>query len=439
MRKILFVNNDPVATQKLKKMLSTMCPDWEIEVAVSGAEVLNLMSKSPFDVLVSDLRIQGMDWIELFKTVSERHPETVRIIHSESSDLRSTVIIHQFLKKPCSAETMKNTILRTYKLQELLRNKILRKTVAGIKNLPSLPQVYNSIVAEMQSPEASLKKVGHLISQDISMSAKILQLVNSAFFALPQKITDPQQASVFIGLETLKSLVLSIHVFSSLAKDAELYGFLPVKMWQHSLRTGKLAGDIARSENADRIVVDEARISGMLHDIGKLIILMEMPKQFIDVMNLVDTTGCCSTEAEYSILDTSHAEMGAYLLGLWGLPGSVVESVAFHHKPSKLIEPMSIMSPETTKNDSEKQESKDVNLEKQPSEKHSTSFTALTAVHIANALTMQEDCSSDTTYFPYVDMSYLKTLGLTDKLPEWVELYEKTKQVSEISLPFNQH
>ncbi len=434
MKHILFVDNDHVAMQQLKKRLSIMCPDWVVEVTVSGEEALALMSKSPFDVIVSDLRIQGMDWIELLETVNERHPETVRIIHSESSDLRSTMIVHQFLKKPCTAKTVKNTILRTCKLQDLLRKETLRKIVTGIKNLPSLPRLYNKIVAEMQSPEGSLKEVGYLISQDISMSAKILQLVNSAFFGLPRKITDPQQAAVFVGIETLKSLVLSIHVFSSLSKDAESYGFSPVNMWRHSLRTGRLAGDIVRAEKADRRVVEEAMIAGMLHDIGKLIILLEMPKQYNEVMNLVDTTGCSSVDAEYSIMDTSHAELGAYLLGLWGLPNNVVESVAFHHKPSKLTERMFAMSPETTKDNSVHVRSKGVKLKQQSIADYSTAFTELTAVHVANALTMQGNCSSDTTSFPHIDMSYLKALELTDMLPGWLELSENKMKLSDINL-----
>ncbi|MHC4269524.1 MAG: HDOD domain-containing protein [Planctomycetota bacterium] len=431
MRRILFVDNDPNTTQKLSKMLKAMCPDWSIETTVSGDEALDLTAKSPFDVIVSDIHIQGMDGIELLGTVSKRHPETVRIIHSEFSDLRSTMIVHQFLMKPCCAETMKNTIVRTCKLRDLLKNETLRKIVTGIRNLPSLPSLYNLIVEEMQSPEGSLKKVGHLISQDVSMSAKILQLVNSAFFSLPQKVTDPQQASVFVGIETLKSLILSIHLFSSLTKDAELCGFSPVKMWRHSLRTGRLAGDIARAENADRKVVEEAMIAGMLHDIGKLI-LLKIPQKFKEVMDLVEKTGCTDAEAEFSVMEASHAELGAYLLGLWGLPGDIVESVAFHHKPSKLIERMFIMSPEKTKDDLDNVETAKVNLKPQPIEKYSTEFTALTAVHVANALTMQGNCSSDTTSFPYLDMLYLETLELTDKITEWIELYENTAQLTEI-------
>ncbi len=430
MRKILFVDNDPNATQKSRKMLKAMCPDWEIETSVSGEEALDLMAKSPFDVIVSDIRIQGMDGIELLGTVSKRYPETVRIIHSEFSDLRSTMIVHQFLMKPCSAETMRNTIVRTCKLRDLLRDETLRKVVTGIKNLPSLPSIYNAIVKEMQSPEGSLQKVGYLIAQDVSMSAKILQLVNSAFFALPKKITDPRQASVFVGIETLKSLVLSIHVFSSLTEDVELCGFSPVKMWRHSLRTGRLAGDIARIENADSKVVEEAMIAGMLHDIGKLI-LLRIPNKFKEVSDITEKTGCTDTEAEFSVIQASHSELGAYLLGIWGLPVNVVESVAFHHKPSKLIERMFVMSPE---NDINNAETNEVNLKPQPIEKYSTEFTALTAVHVANAMTMQGNCSSDTTTSPYLDMLYLETLELTDRIPEWIALYENTSQLSEIKL-----
>lgn len=440
MRKILFVDNDPVTVRELIKMLSPLCPEWEMEIAVSGEEALNFMSKSPFDVVVSDIRIQGMDGIELLGAVSDRYPEIVRIIHSGLSDpemiLKSTMTVHQFLMKPCCAETMKNTIERTCKLRDLLRNNTLKKIVAGTKNLPSLPILYNLIVAEMESPEPSLKKVGHLISQDVSMSAKILQLVNSAFFALPREITSPQQASVYVGIESLKALVLSIHVFSSLTEDANLYGFSLMKMWKHSLRTGSLARDIARAEMADSKVVEEAMIAGMLHDIGKLV-LLKVPRQYKDVMDIIESTGCESSEAEYTVMKTSHSELGAYLLGLWGLPGNVVESVAFHHNPSKLIDGIFIKSNGSSKEDSDKTELKDVNLNPQSTEKYSTGFNALTAVHIANALAMQGNGTSEATSFPYVDMSYLKTLELADKLPEWVELYKNTMQLSGMNFRFS--
>lgn len=428
------MDNDLGSTKKLTRTLGLISPDWVIEIVISGEEALDLMSKSSFDVLVSDISLQGMDGVELLGAVSERYPKTVRIIHAKLSDpetvLKSTMIVHQFLAKPCCAETMKNTIERTCKLRDLLKNETLKKIAAGTKNLPSLPALYNSIVSEMQSSEPSLKKVGHFISQDVSMSAKILQLVNSAFFALPRKITNPQQASVFVGIESLKALVLSIHVFSSFTEDAELCDFSLTKMWKHCLITGGLARDIARAENASAKVVEEAMIAGMLHDIGKLI-LLKVPQQYNKVIQLVKTTGCDSTEAEYNTLKTSHAELGAYLLGLWGLPANIAESVAYHHNPSKLIERMFIMSNKDLKGDNEKTESENGKLIPQQTAKYSTEFTALTAVHIANALTLQGNCSSETTLFPYADMSYLDTLELTDRLPRWAELYGSIKRGSE--------
>lgn len=427
------MDNDLGASRELRKILCLMCPDWDIDIVISGEEALHLMSESSFDVLVSDIYLQGMNGVELLGAVSERYPETVRIIHAEVSDpetvLKSTMTVHQFLTKPCCAEIMKKTIERTCKLRDMLNNETLKKIVAGTKNLPSLPVLYNSIVSEMQSSEPSLRKVGHFISQDVSMSAKILQLVNSAFFALPRKITNLQHASVFVGIESLKALVLSIHLFSSFTEDAELSGFSITKMWNHCLITGGLARDIARAEKASGNVAEEAMIAGMLHDIGKLIML-KVPRQYKKVIKLIETTGCDSAEAEYTVMKTSHSELGAYLLGLWGLPGNVVESVAFHHNPSRLIERMFIMSNESLKEGLIKTESKDSILIPQPTANHSNEFTALTAVHIANALTMQEVISEESTLFPYVDMSYLKTLDLTDRLPKWVELCTNIKKRS---------
>ncbi|MHC4183143.1 MAG: HDOD domain-containing protein, partial [Planctomycetota bacterium] len=229
MRKILFVDKDPKVINELRTMLGSMHQKWEMKFAMSGEEALNFMDISPFDVVVSDMRLPKMDGAELLSTVMECYPETVRILLSNPLDkemaLRSVKSVHQFLAKPCSADTINYTIERTCSLRDLLRDETLKKIVTGIRNLPSLPSLYNLIIKEMQSEEPSLKKVGRIISQDVSMSAKILQLINSAIFGLPQKITDPQQAAIYLGTDTLKALVLSIHIFSSFTEDAELCEF----------------------------------------------------------------------------------------------------------------------------------------------------------------------------------------------------------------------
>ncbi|MHC4182004.1 MAG: HDOD domain-containing protein [Planctomycetota bacterium] len=431
MKRILFVDDNPSEVQELKKMLKPMCHEWKIEFAVSGEEALNFMANSPFDVVVSNMHMPEMDGVELLDAVMERYPETVRIIHSGHSDremvLRSVKSAHQFLLKPSNAETMKYTIERTCKLRDLLKSETLKKIVTGIKDLPSYPTLYGLIMKEMQSKEPSVKKVSYIISQDVSMSAKILQLVNSAFFGLPQKIADPQQAAVYLGVDTLKSLVLSIGVFSSFTEDAELRGFSLAEMWKHSLMTGRLARDIARAVTSDGKAAEEAMIAGILHDIGKLI-LLKVPMQYKKVEDFIEKSGCSHVEAEYAVMKTSHAELGAYLLGLWGIPDSIIEPVAFHHNPSKLLDVMFDMSGESSNKDTGKIKSSDKGSKPQSAKKFLEEFTVLTSVHVANALMMQEVSSSSSTTFPYIDMRYLNQLNLTDKLPKWVERCNKIRQ-----------
>ena len=418
MRRILFVDDDPKALEDFKKMLQAVRQVWEMEFVSNGEKALRLMGESPFDVVVSDMHMPEMDGVELLTAVMQQHPETVRIIVSSHSDqemgLESVNCTHQFLVKPCDAETIRYTIERTCKLQELLRDRTLRKMVAGITDLPSLPSLYGLIVSEMQSPDASLKKVGYIISQDISMSAKILQIANSAYFGLPLKIADPQQAAVYLGVDTLKTIVLSSHVFSSFTEDAEKCGFSLADMWRHSLVTGRLAKEIARAESADKKAQDEALTAGVLHDIGKLV-LLKNPEQYKRIIEFMEQSGCNLVDAEDAILKTSHAELGAYLLGLWGIDEKIVETVAFHHKPSNLLEDILAM-PKTSKDNNK---TNDGGLNVPSVAKCLTEFATLTAVHVANALMVQKDCSYETSIFPYADMLYLRTLNLADKLPKW--------------------
>ena len=428
MRRILFVDDDPKEIKRLRKMLRSIRHEWEIESAVSGKEALSFMAKSHFDVVVSNMHMQKMDGVELQDTVMERYPGTVRIILSEDSDkeksLQSVKSTHQFLKKPCDADTVKYTIERACKLQDLLRNETLIKTVTGIKNLPSPPRLYSLIMQEMRSPDASLKKVGDIISQDIAMTAKILQLINSAYFGLPRRITDPQQATIFLGIDTLKALVLTFHVFSEFSEDAELCEFSLADMLKHSIMVGRLAKEIAKVELDDTKILEEIYIAGILHDIGKLI-LLKLPEQYREVMKYIKSTGFSFVEAEYNVMKTSHAELGAYLLALWGIPDNIVETVAFHNNPSKLLENIFSMSIKSNNNYVGEIKPGNSNLKSLSKEKYLKEFTTLTSVHLADAMLVQKDWPTNTTVPTYADMLYLRTLELTDNLSEYLECYNK--------------
>jgi Predicted signal transduction protein len=341
MIRILFVDDQQQILRGLERVLKTTHHGWEVEFSKNGEEALNLLSQSPFDVIVSDMRMPKMNGVELLEIIAKRYPDVIRIILSGHSDqemiMNSLHCSHQFIAKPCDLEILKSTIEHACKRRDLLKSGKLRRIVTRIRNLPVPPNLYYEITKEMQSPDVSLKKIGNLISQDIAMSAKILQVVNSAYFGLPQKIMDVQQATTYLGMNSLRAIILSIHIFSSFAKEENMNGFVLSEAKMHSLMVSRLARKIAHVETAEKDVLDQAQIAGMLHDMGKLIML-KLPKQYRQVRELIETTGSDSVEAEYYVMKTSHAELGAYCLGIWGFPDRVVDAVAFHHKPSKLVD-----------------------------------------------------------------------------------------------------
>lgn len=431
MRKILFVDDEPNVIEDFKSKMGPIQSIWDVSFASSGEDALKVLAETPdYDVIISDIDMPNMDGAELLSIVMEEYPDIVRIVlsdHSgESVALKTIKSAHQFLLKPCDLDIMLYTIERPCKLRDLLKNDSLRRMITGIRDLPSLPSLYGLIVKEMNSPSANLKKVGYIISQDVSMSAKILQIINSAYFGLPKEIVDPQQAAIYLGIDTLKALVLSIHVFSTLKEESEFKGFSLGEMWKHSLMTGSLARDIARSILSDQKVLEEALIAGLLHDIGKLI-LLKLPGKLKRIIEFSENNRVSFVEAEYAIIKTSHAELGAYLLGLWGISGNVVETVAFHHYPSKLLEDM-LSALSTSYNNSGNRQGFNENKRPQSTMEYLTGLTTLSAVHVSNALMMQKNCSSDTTIFPYIDKTYLKTLNLYDRLSEWAYSCGKIKQ-----------
>jgi len=274
-------------------------------------------------------------------------------------------------------------------LRDSLSNENLKKVVTGIKKLPSLPRLYGMLVQEMESPHSSLKRVGEIIAQDVTMTARVLQLVNSAFFGLPNKIVNPAQAVILLGIDTLKALVLYIQVFSEYKSAQGLKYFSIEDLWLHSMLTGQLAKEITQSVTDEKESMDNALIAGILHDLGKLL-LLEMPCYYEELADYTKEKECGILEAEYALLGTSHAEVGAYFLGLWGITEPVIEAVAFHHHPSQYDH---------------------------------KEFSALTAVHVADALLGRDNYASVD-----VDTAHLQSLNLTGKLEKWAECCENLKK-----------
>lgn len=337
MRRVLFVDDEPNVLQGLRRMLRPMRKEWDMHFAEGPEQALKEIESSEFHVVVSDMRMPNMDGAALLQQIWAHDPGIARIILSGQTDkeaaLRSTGTAHQFLAKPCEAEDLRRAVQRACQLRDLMKDDRLQRVIAGSGALPSLPEIYRELTEEMEAEDMSLKRVGEIVARDISLTAKILQLVNSAFFGLPRHVENVGQAISFLGAETIRSLVLSTAVFKCF--DGDNSDFNPEALWSHSFAVGAVASALAKAESANKAVADEALQAGMLHDIGQLILASGVPDRHADVMRLVREDDSRSMhEAELEVLGCDHAQMGAYLMGLWGLPDGIVEAIAYHHDAS---------------------------------------------------------------------------------------------------------
>ena len=332
--RILFVDDEPNVLSGLKLVLSDMREEWSMEFVTSGREALELFEQNPFDVIVSDMAMPVMDGGQLLALVQERHPKTIRLILSGYTDLalimKTVKPAHQFLGKPCDRGQLKEVIHRTMRLRDVLTNEPIRALLANIESLPTQPNVYAKLEKELRNEVPSLQAIGKLIEADMGLSATLLKLVNSSFFGLRTHVGSPRQAVVLLGTETVKGLVLATELFKKFEIDPSL-GFSPAHLWEHSTHIAHLARAIARDSGASQKVIDQSFIAGLLHDVGKLVLVSEASEQYKEVLRLMQDKGLCSHEAERQIFGVSHAEMGAYLLALWGLDEEVVEAV-FNHQ-----------------------------------------------------------------------------------------------------------
>jgi HD-like signal output (HDOD) protein len=335
-KRILFVDDEPMVLAGLQRSLRSMQAEWKMVFVNGGAQALKEMAQEPFDIIVTDMRMPLMTGAQLLEEVKRRFPQCFRIILSGQADqetiLRSVDPTHQFLAKPCQTSELKMRLQRAFAVRDLLKNEELRAVVSQLEALPSLPQLYVEVTTELQKGEPSIPRIAELVSRDMAMTAKVLQLVNSAFFGLRCHISSAMQAIQMLGLDTLRALVLSTHVFekfrsNSLGEPEMSY------LWKHSLVVASFAKKIAELEKANRQMIDDCFTAGLLHDSGKLILSSALAPGYSEVLELVRQTGQSLFWAENQVLGCSHAEVAAYLLGLWGLPETVVDGVAGHHEP----------------------------------------------------------------------------------------------------------
>ncbi len=384
--RVLFVDDEPNVLSGLRRILRPLRHEWNMEFCTSGKEALQAMESDNCDVIVSDMKMPGMDGAQFLSAIKDRHPDSIRIALSGETDAnmiyRCVQHAHQYLAKPCDMNVLTGTVQRALALRELVQDEELKKVISNMTTLPSLPEAYSAIMEELQSGDPSLDRIGRIIESDVAMSAKLLQIVNSAFFGLVRHVSSPAEAATYLGVDVIRSLVLTTGVFSQF-DESKVSPAALTAIWNHGVRVGALAKEIMKRASGDKLGTDYALMGGLLSNVGKLVIAANFPDRFTEIQAQLRAGERSETDVEKQVMGHCHTEIGAYLLSVWGLPNPVIECVAYHHEPAACAE---------------------------------TGFAPFSAVHIATAITDaagRDDLKG-------LDAGYVEALGVTENVPEWI-------------------
>jgi HD-like signal output (HDOD) protein len=334
--KILFVDDDPSVLDGLKRMLFSMKGKWDIEFMDDPKAAKDSIEEGRYDLVVSDLQMAEVNGVELLEHVQKVSPKSIRFILTGVIDHplhgKALRTAHQVIGKPCRPEAIKELIQRAFQCKDTLSSSELVAVLPKLQSLPSLPESYQKVMDFLGSPAASPRGLGKLITGDIGMSAKIMQLANSAYYGRPGKIHNPVQSVIYLGMKTVEAMVLTDGIFSRLDDDV-VENFSISELQAHCTRVGMLARKICSDLQLPPEMNEQASMAGILHDSGKIVMVSEFKETFVQALEMAEQRGICVHEAEKELLGFSHSELGAILLQLWTLPGDIIESTTFHHTP----------------------------------------------------------------------------------------------------------
>ena len=396
--RLLFVDDESLVLQGLRRTLHCMRGQWDMTFVESGEQALEALSRQHYDAIITDMQMPRMDGAQLLEEVKQRYPEVVRIVLSGQASrgavLRSIGPTHQYLSKPCEPQELKLRLSQAFAMRDLLQNSAVRALVSELKSIPSLPDLYHKILAELRSEDTALETIAEIVSKDVGMTAKILQLANSAFMGVRYDISNPTQAVTLIGTEMVRALVLSVQIFSQFEEQPGAASYWRT-LWEHSMSVASLARQIALAEACGKNAVEESFTAGLLHEIGKLVLLARMPKEYGLLLEGIAEKPGPLAPAERERFGCTHADVGAYLMSIWGLPPALIHAVAYHDRPAESVE---------------------------------RRFSSLTAVHAADAIVSS---ASRTLVLQDVELDerYLHELGVSGRAQTWRTLFnQQTEQ-----------
>lgn len=362
---------------------SILGPEYEVFTASSGREGMAFLQHTPVDIVVSDLVMPEMNGHEFMTAVAQEHPESMRIVISAHEDqltvAQCLMFGHRYFSKPFDLKNLSAVLKRICNLKHQVGSTKLKKIIAGLGTLPTPPRIYSRLTEALNSAYASMEDIGQIVQEDPGLTLKLLQIANSAHFGISRRIATPMDAVQIVGLEILRGLVLCVHAFK-FYQDRTIRSISATELWDHSMRTAVASRRLARHEQLPHHECEETFVGGLLHDVGKLVLAANADAEYQQVMRRSRNEGVAATVIEQEIFGATHAQVGAYLLGLWGLPEPIVSTVELHHSLENI----------TTQG-----------------------FTPVTAIHVAQ-------CLEPSPYrISRINTSYLKQIGVDNRVLEW--------------------
>ena len=377
-RRILFVDDEPRILEGIENLMFDHADDWELEFAESGVEALERLERGHFDVLVSDMRMPGMGGAELLERVEHAYPETIRVVlsgHAElDTALRALPIAHQFLSKPCAANTLTTVLERACELRKLVVDPSLRALLGEVRQLPPQPRLYRRVCEIMNQDDWSLEQVADVVTRDIAIATKLVQVANTAFFSRGKVVADVAEAIARLGGSLVRDLTFSMEVERDLTTNRSA----SVRAVQRDgFATAIATKAILGSEEGGL-----ALLAGLVHDTGRLVLGSRLPGLMREVRSAARQQQVPEHVVERERLGTTHAELGAYVLGIWGMPPEVIQAVALHHEPSR---------------------------------SDADTSDLVGALHVASSLVAELREGAPLA----VDVAYLERTGDAERIPEW--------------------
>ena len=386
--RFLFVDDEANVLRGLRRALHAQDGPWQMRFEDDPEHALAELDAYAPDVVVSDIRMPVMDGVTFLRRVRQRRPGTVRIALSAQADrattLRAVSEIHQFLEKPVEPGDLVAHLGRALRLRAFLGNPQLKRMVDEMEGLPSVAELYDEVVLQLEAPDPTVDRVGHAIAHDCAMSTKVLQLVNSSLFGVAQTVSKPEHAAALLGLDTLRTLVLGVRIFTRLAPEPA-YASFHQREWERAVRTARLARRLSLAEQPCEHDAECAYLAGLLHGVGRLVYRLQFPEKYQEFVEHGALSPVRAARIERALFGASSGELGAYMLGLWGFTETVIEAIAYHAEPRRAAP---------------------------------RGFQPLTALHVAvGLLTASEAEDSEATHF--VDEAYLQTIDRHDRLDLW--------------------